>query len=229
MKIIDCAQYSAEWWEARRGLPTASEFSRIVTPKKWEYASGSTTYMQELIAELYDPLYGMHDQYVSHAMAKGSYMEPECRRYYEFVTGKEVTEVGFCLDDSGSYGCSPDALVGEDGGLELKHPELKTQVKWLLMGGVPPEHLAQCHGFLLVTGRAWIDFMSYSPPLPVLRVRVEPDEKTKKLGTCLEQFCKEFKAALYQVKALEQPDPTKVLDFGELGTVEVGVEGESYW
>ena len=229
MQVFDFAQYSTEWWETRRGVPTASEFHRIVTAKQWKYAAGASSYMHQLIADQHDFLYGKHEQYVSAAMASGSYVEPEARKFYEFSTGETVQEVGFVLDDSNHFGCSPDGLVGNEGGLELKHPAMKTQVKWLLDGTVPDEHLAQCHGFLLVTGRRWVDFMSYCPPLPELLVRVERDKKTEKLGECLEKFWTEYQDSIAKVKALGHPEPTQVLDFGTLGTVEVGVHEESYF
>ena len=214
MKVIDCQQYTSEWWEARRGVPTASEFARIISPKKWEYAAGAQGYIHALIAETYDPAYGRHDQYVSRAMAVGTHMEPEARRFYEFSRGDEVQEVGFCLTDDGHFGCSPDAIVGEDGGLELKSPAYKTQVKWLLDGGVPPDHLAQCHGFLVVTGRHWVDFLSYCPPLPSLLLRVEPNDHTKKLSAALDKFHSELLAAQKSIGALHTI-PTKTKKIGE--------------
>lgn len=209
MKTIDCKQYSSEWWEARKGVPTASNFHRIITPAKWEYASGAATYMQELIAERYDPMYGNHEEYVSHAMARGTHMEPEARRFYEFSRDVEVSEAGFLKTDDERFGCSPDAMVGEEGGLELKSPAAKTQVKWLLSEKVPVEHLAQCHGFLLVTGRDWIDFLSYCPPLPELLVRVVRDEKTDALQAALDKFWGQYLVAQEKITAHRKPTPTR--------------------
>ena len=229
MKVIDVKQGTHEWHEARRGTPTASCFRKIVTAKQWGYAAGAKTYVQELIAEAYSPSYGMHDEHASRAMLAGIEREPEARRFYTFVNSCEVQEVGFCKTDDDRFGCSPDGLIGDDGAIEIKSPTHKTQVKWLLEGGVPPEHLAQCHGVLLVTGRPWIDFLSYCPPLPNLLVRVEPDEKTEKLRGYLDQFWDELQSSLARVKSLHEPEPKKVLDFGSLGTLEVGVHQESYF
>ena len=195
MKTIDCKQYTAEWWDTRKGIPTASNFGRIVTPKQWKPATGRWSYLCELIADYYNPHYGQHEQYVSDAMAHGSYTEPEARRYYEFTKGVVVDEVGFCVEDKGRYGCSPDGLVGDDGACEFKAPDLKTHVGWLLDNCVPDKYLPQCHGVLLVTGRKWIDFMSYCPPLPNVVHRVEPSDKTEKLAAYLEDFCEELSSA----------------------------------
>lgn len=196
MRILDCAQGTYPWHLARRGIPTASEFSRIITPAQWKYAAGASTYICELIAEQYNPNYGFFDEYASLAMANGTLREPEARRYFEFATGHKVQEVGFCLSDCGRYGASPDALVGDDGGLEIKAPDLKTHVKWCIEGELPKEHAAQVHGCMFVTGRSHWWWLSYCPPLPELLIRVERDEKTEQLGEAVEKFCGEYAEAV---------------------------------
>src|SRR5262249_4377321 len=114
--------------------------------------------------------------------------EPEARRYYEFETGSDVREVGFCMSDCGRFGCSPDGLVGDDGGLELKHPKAATQIKYLDAGVVPPKYLPQVHFSLFVTRREWWDFMSYYPGLRPLLVRTVPDERTVKMAEAMEKL-----------------------------------------
>lgn len=190
MKIIECDQYSPAWWQAHCGIPSASNFNRIVTPAKWQLAAGAETYACELVAEAYDYNYGRNDDYATSAMRNGTIVEPEARRFYSLETGRDVRQVGLCISDCGRFCCSPDGLVDDDGGLELKHPVAATQVKWLMGGTVPPEHLAQCHGFLLVTRRKWIDWMAYYPGMEPLLVRVVPDEKTLALAEALETFWK---------------------------------------
>lgn len=181
-------QYSPEYWAAKKGLPSASEFHRIITPAKWEYAAGAYTYACELVAQDYDYNYGMNDEFATAAMRNGTIIEPESRRLYEFQRNCDVEQVGLCISDCGRFACSPDGLVSDDGGIELKHPTAATHVKWLMAGGVPAEHLAQCHGFLLVTKRQWIDFLSFYPGMPLLLARVTPDEKTVALAEALERF-----------------------------------------
>lgn len=190
MKVFDFKQYSPEWWQTRRGIPTASEFNRIVTPAKWQMASGAETYACELVAQTYDLGYGFSSDQATTAMRNGTIMEPEARRYYELQRECDVKQVGFCISDCGRFGASPDGLIGDDGGLELKHPTAATQVKWLWAGVVPQEHLAQCYGGMLVTKRSWWDFLSYYPGMEPLLVRVTPDEKMLKLAESLEKFDK---------------------------------------
>ena len=84
MKVFDFPQYGPEWWGVRRGVPTASNGKRIITPAKWEYAKAATEYAWELAADKYDPLYGFHEDYATAAMKNGTIMEPEARRWYEF-------------------------------------------------------------------------------------------------------------------------------------------------
>lgn len=195
MRILTADQYSPQWWDARRGIPTSSQFSRICTPAEGGYSGQADGYIHELIASLYDPTYGVVEDYQSAAMKNGTILEPEARRFYEFERGHPVQEVGLCVTDDGRVGASPDGLVGEDGALEIKSPMHKTQVAYLLDGGLPLKYRCQAHGHLIVTGRDWCDFLSYAQGLPHLLVRIEPDEFTDKLRACLEQFCDELAQA----------------------------------
>ena len=188
MRVLDFEQYTPQWWAARRGMPTASEFHRIVTPAKWQMGSGAETYIFELIAQEFDVDYGIASDRATTAMRNGTFGEPEARRFYEFDTNMKVQQVGFCISDCGRFGCSPDGLVGDDRGLELKHPTAATQAKWLWAGVVPPEHLAQCHGGMIVTNRNRWDFLSYYPGMTPLLVPVFRDEKTELLAKALEEF-----------------------------------------
>jgi len=218
MIVHDCRQYSAEWFNVRRGVPTASEATRIVTPAKWQVSSQAEAYACELVAQEYDHDYGQQDEYITAAMRNGRILEPASRRFYEFETNCDVTEVGFCMTDDGRFGCSPDALCGDEGGLELKNPKAATHVKWLVDGVVPAEYLPQVHFSLLVTQRQWWDFMSFYAGLPPLLVRVYPDEKTLKLAEALESFWK----LLSDIRTKVQPFVP------ELATTN-GVVAESYF
>lgn len=232
MVIVECDQYSPTWWEARRALPTASEFHRIITASKMEYAAGAKSYIYELIADLYNPGYGPKDSFQTAAMRNGAILEPRIRRLYEFQNMCDVRQVGFCKSDDGRVGCSPDSLVGDDGVLEIKAPEHKTQVAYLLAGVLPPEYRAQCHGHLIVTGRKWCDFVSHAYGLPDLVVRVEPDDFTEKLRECLGEFLNDYDDALAKIREKfgdEPPMPIKTESYGALGTIEVGPYQEAYF
>lgn len=189
MRIIECKQYSPEWWEARRGIPTASAFDRIITAKTGKFASGSESYIYELLAEkvrLDPPV--MTEGPTTPAMKEGLESEPEARKWFAFHTDKKVREVGFIISDDNRFGCSPDGLVSDDAVLELKCPQGKKHVEYLLGGKVPDEYKAQCHGQMIVTGLKRCYFVSYCLGFDPLLVEVTPDEYTDALRVCLEQF-----------------------------------------
>lgn len=201
MKIIQCRQKSAEWWDARKGIPTASAFDRIVTPAKFDKSTQREAYACQLIAERFDKFYAMAPEYQSQAMEEGTLLEPEARRYYEFHRECEVSEVGLCLTDDGHAGSSPDGLIADCGALELKCPQPATHVRYLIGNCLPNEYAPQVHGHLVVTGREWVDFMSYAPGLPPLLVRVEPNEKTEVLRKALNEFWELYQSILARVEA----------------------------
>jgi hypothetical protein len=198
MTIIDCIQYDPSWWEARRGIPTASGFDRIITPtgKPSAQADG---YIDELIGDLVDlrpNAFSERGRMGTPEMQAGRDAEPAARAWYALESGADVKQVGFCLSDCGRFGCSPDGLVGDDGVLELKCPMLKTQSSYLRKAELPNDYRPQVHGHLLVTGRKWVDFMSYAPGLPTFRVTVVPDEYTAKLKAALDEFLVRYAEAL---------------------------------
>lgn len=173
MIIVDCEQGSSEWLHTRLGVPSASMFSKIVTTKG-AWSTQADGYINQLIAE--DLTGEPTPFYQNEHMARGTELEPEARANYELLKDVSVREVGFCLHDSIRAGCSPDGLVGEDGGLEIKAPAAATHVSYLRDGTLPSKYYQQVMGCLWITGRQWWDFMSYHPDMPALIVRVERDE-----------------------------------------------------
>lgn len=194
MQILTFEQRSPEWYAARRGVPTASEFANIITPKKGEYAAAADTYINQLIDELMRPDAGLGFTGNRHT-ERGEILEDDARELYAFERELVPQQVGFILNDAGTLGCSPDSLIGEDGGLEIKCPDGPTHVKWVRAGGIPDEHKPQVHGSLIITGRAWWDFLSYCPGYEPLLVRVTPDGFTEKLQGHLDRFLREYHCA----------------------------------
>ena len=174
MKICNHEQGSPEWFEARLGIPSASMFSKIVTTKG-VWSTQADSYINQLVAER---LTGEREEiYQSHHMIRGTELEPEARDMYCLVKDVEVQEVGFCLHDTLKAGCSPDGLIGEDGGLEIKAPAPATHVEYLRGGVLPSRYKQQVMGCLWITQREWWDFVSYHPNMKPLIVRVERDEE----------------------------------------------------
>lgn len=196
MKIIEVEQGSPEWHMARCGIPTASNFDKIVDIQG-DPTKQKRKYLFSLAGERVTGR--PEDGFVSAAMLRGKEMEAEAVDFYEITTGRAVQRVGFCLAEG--YGCSPDGLIGEDGGLEIKCPTLATHVSYLVDGKMPWDYFQQVQGSLLVTGRKWWDFMSYYPGMKPLLVRVEPNKLFQnKLRVELEMFCAEIDEVYAKIK-----------------------------
>lgn len=198
MIVLDHEQRSPEWFEARCGVPSASYFDKIVkmdgSPSKQR-----KKYMYKLAGEFVSGV--AEESYQNAAMMRGTELEPEARGLYEAITGKQVQEVGFCIEDHRRYGCSPDGLVGEDGAIEIKCPNIATHVGYLIDNKLPSDYFQQVQGVLLVTGLAWCDFVSYYPGLNPLIIRVKPNKGfLKKARKELDIFCGELAEVIEKIK-----------------------------
>jgi hypothetical protein len=177
MQILDLKQGSPEWWQARAGIPTASEFGSLITPLgKARTGQGVETYLHRKLAErwLQGPLPGA---YYGGATEQGTLREPEALRWYALTRKRPIKPAGFVLSDDGRIGCSPDGLFADGTGIESKCPDIHTHIGYLLAGGLPAEYVAQVQGAMLVTGAPRWTFLSYSRGLPPLDLVVERDEE----------------------------------------------------
>jgi len=158
MQILDCEQGSEKWLQLRRGVATASNFSKIVTTKG-KISEQLRDYAFQLVSETITDL--QDESYKSADMQRGNDLEPDARNAYQQHTLSLVKEVGFMKNDF--YGYSPDGLVGDDGLVEFKCPNQKTHTKYLYNNKLPTEYVAQVQGGLYVSGRKWCDFVSFHP------------------------------------------------------------------
>jgi hypothetical protein len=197
----DFRQYEQPWWSWHCGKASASNASKIITPAKGDYSKSAIEYAYELVAQPFDPEYGIVSDFASAAMRNGTILEPVVRKFYEFERDCDVTEVGGVETDDERFIASPDGLCGEEGGLELKSPTHKTQVRYLNEGKLPDEYRPQVHMCLFITQRPWWDFMSFVHGMPPLLVRVEPDDYTRKLGVALEKFYDTFTEIRSKIQA----------------------------
>lgn len=187
MVTHDLEQRSPEWFALRLGKPTASAFDKVITPTG-KPSSQAEAYANLLLAEWITGQPGGME--ANQWMQRGTDTEPEARAYYELETGAECRKVGFISTDSGRIGCSPDALVGDDGMLEIKVPAPHTHIEYLLSGDMPPKYKPQVQGQIYVSEREWCDFLSYHPDMPPVLVRVERDEAfIRELARILDDFC----------------------------------------
>jgi len=128
MQIINCQQNSPEWYKYRLGIPTASNFDKIVT-STGEPSKQRTKYLWQLAGERVSGI--VEESYQNANMQRGTMMQEEAKKFYEIVNGVVVNEVGFCVEDNLKYGCSPDGLINNDGGLEIKCPTISVHVDTL--------------------------------------------------------------------------------------------------
>jgi hypothetical protein len=186
MIIHTVPQGSTTWIQLRSGIPTASQFDRILTPKG-KPSTQADKYLKQLLAER---MMGRPVTQIKTAwMHRGNELEGEAVLYYEGVRELDTALVGFVTNDARTIGASPDRLVGEDGLLELKVPAEHTHVDYLLSRGVDAEYWPQVQGQLWITERKWLDIMSYHPELPPAIVRVERDEVyIRTLAGAVEEF-----------------------------------------
>ena len=173
MRVSNFEQGSQEWLQSRLGKPTASNFGKLITPTGKPSASAES-YINELIAQRITG--ELPEFFKSEAMERGNELEPHAKASYEFTHDVDVVEVGLCLHDEFECGASPDGLIGEDGGIEIKCPLPHTHVAYLRAGEVPSKYIPQIQGCMWITGRKWWDFMSYHPAMENLIVRVERDD-----------------------------------------------------
>lgn len=169
-------QRSPEWHALRRGIITASVVGSLVTPTK-KVANNDTSrgviagLVAERVTDDVDPSFMNAD------MERGINYEPVIRDRYAELRGVTVTEVGFMVrtfDGGARLGCSPDGLVGDDGGLEIKAPRAKGQVVTVCADEVPSGYMAQVQAALLVSGREWWDYLQAAAGRLYIK-RVLPD------------------------------------------------------
>lgn len=190
---VECEQGSREWIETRIGIPTSSEFSKIITPSM-KPSDSAVGYRNELLAEwmLGESL----SEGVSQFMQRGADEERAARAYYEMQRDIDIESVGFLFRDDRRTGCSPDGLVGAEGGLEIKVPKAGNHVGCLVDNALPATHRAQVQGSIWIAEREWWDFLSYNPYLPSVIVRVHRDDiYIKHLSTLVRVFCDQLAEA----------------------------------
>jgi len=175
MKVYDVVQGTQEWLRVRAGVPSASQMHRVITPGG-KPSKSAERYLYELAAER---LLGRPTvEHVSWEMARGSQLEIQAIRWFEFQRDMDTEPVGFITNDAGTIGASPDRLVGSDGLLEVKCVNEGLHLQYLCQSGSCYEdHKIQCQGQLWIAQRAWVEVLAFHPHLPPALCHVERDEK----------------------------------------------------
>lgn len=234
IQVFDMEQGSADWFAARAGIPTASEFSTVLSEGRegilpatimdamvkngctaaqlaaavkaakargYNPAAARLKYMRQLAGEILtgEP---SPEGYSNGFMERGKLLEDEARSLYAFMRDAEPQRVGFIRN--GQKGASPDSLLGDNAGLEIKVAIPAVQIERLQRGTLPSEHVAQVQGSMFVSERETWDFMSYCPKLPPLILTVHRDEAyIAQLAKAIDAFNEELDALVNSIRTYQ--------------------------
>ncbi len=201
MIVHDCLQGSDEWLALRVGKLTASDLHRFVDTS-FDMRTGDMpkTLICEKLAEAYrgEALPG----FSSWESEQGAAMEAEARKWFCAFHRGRVRNVGFIETDDHKFGASPDALINDDSGLELKAPQVTNHLRYFLENRVPPAYLAQVHGCIFATERASWTFCSYRRHFPAFVITVQRDEAIcAKISEAVNNFNDRLQSALAKLRS----------------------------
>lgn len=214
MKIHrELQQKSWDWFKARAGKVTGSELGELITDKgairSWASAMPNS-YLHLKLAEKWrgEPLQSFQG---NQQTDQGVMSEDRARKHFASFLEADIATVGGLESDDGKLWCSPDGIIGETIGLEIKCPNADTHVGWLLAGEqVPEKHMLQVQFGLFLTGWKEWQFLSWCQDMPQLAVTVEPDGETfETIRESLGEFQTRFDAGWKQLCELNGGPPAK--------------------
>ena len=171
-------QGSNEWLQARVGVVTASNFSKVFTTAG-KLSTSREGLINQLVAE---NLIGQPTEtFKSDAMSRGNELEGQARAMFEMLMGVEVHEVGLIKMKDHEIGCSSDGLF-DDTGIEIKCPLPATHCAYLRADKLPTTYVQQVQGTMLVLGLDRYFFMSFHPEMKPLIIEVKRDNEMLELA-----------------------------------------------
>lgn len=202
--ILYGSQRTEEWFACRCGRLTASNLHFVMSKPKAKKdgtastaasseATGRMNYRVRVALEQITQVADREEAVLTPEMRRGEEREPNARMHYEIQTGNEIEMVQFVHFDELMIGCSPDGMIGNDGMIETKCGNQATHLEYLQRETVPPEYKWQVQGSLWVTGRSWLDFITYHPDFPEeLRLGVLRVERDEAMIAELQAECRRF-------------------------------------
>ncbi|MFD1121867.1 lambda exonuclease family protein [Methylophilus flavus] len=196
---MDDLQRTEQWFKDRLGKFTGSRFVDVMARNKrtGEPLKAYHDLIMDIVVERItgEPIDGPQ----GFALQWGTDVEPAAREAYELETGMSVVETGFLVHPKFDFvGCSPDGLIDDDGGLEMKCPKASRVHLERFTDGLPEEYKPQVQGCMWVTGRQWWDFVSFDPRMPashqLLIISIERDD----------DYIKQLESAVIEAEALVQ-------------------------
>lgn len=201
-------QGSTQWRALRAGIPTASMFATVMRSKGRGEDGDSKTrlkYVRQVAGEILsgEPM----ETFSNSHMDRGKEMEDEARSYYAVLASEPLRRIAFARDDARRAGCSPDALVGERGLLELKTALPDILIEHFLKGEFPSAHKAQCQGNIWLLDRDWLDIEIYWPtmPQPFIKRTARDDAFIRDLETAVANFNTEVDEVVERVRRYGEP------------------------
>ncbi len=195
----DVEQGTQEWYDLRRGIPTGSGFSRIITPTG-QQSKQADEYIHELLGEV---LCSDEDNVLDNLywIARGKELEPKAAALYELQNDVKTFKTGFITNDDMTAGVSLDRIVGNDGAIEIKCPCPKTHLSAYFAKEIDAKYKPQVQGQIWIAEREWVEWISYHPELPMAQIRVYRDEDyLKKFEKYLTEFNEKLMEKLNQLK-----------------------------
>jgi putative phage-type endonuclease len=169
-KLIDCEQRSSEWFRVRAGRLTASHMAELFSYSKQKGKEGielkaRSDYRMALLSERLTGQVARH--FVTEEMKWGQEQEEYARTIYELKNSVFVEQIGFAIHPTMDFaGASPDGLVGEDGGIEIKCLTTANHLSILKSKQVPQEYYDQIQWNMVCCERFKWDFVCFDPRLP---------------------------------------------------------------
>lgn len=180
-------QRSPEWFAARLGVPTASNFDKIITASGAPSGQAQSYLCRLLCERIFDRSFEEHVD--NKWMRHGRETEDAAAREFEVVSNERVESVGFVTTEDGRWGCSPDRLiVGKNAAVEIKCPSPWKHIEYMVYGP-GKDYKQQVQGQMLVGGYDCIFFFSHFPGMPSVLLQNERDESfIEKLRIALRVF-----------------------------------------
>jgi len=206
-------QRTEEWYQARLGCLGASSIADMLATTKSGESASRANLRARIVAER---LTGRpQETYTNAAMQHGIDTEAEARAMYEVAVGVMVAETGWHKHPRIDWcGASPDGLIEDCGLLEIKCPNTATHIDTLLSKRVPAKYLPQMQWQMAVTGRQWVDFVSYDPRMPpdlqLWTVRVARDDaRIEQLEVEAEKFLAEVADVVSRLRGTHTDQPER--------------------
>lgn len=214
MKWHDLEQGEFGWLDARAGIPTSSQFHRILTPSTRKLSSQADRYLYECLSEriLGHPLDFAQIDGMGF-VERGKVLEKEAIPAYEFLNDATVKRdgYGFCTTDDGRVGCSPDGVIGDDGLTEIKCRSFHIHLAHL-MGSTLPADMTQVQGALWVCEREWCDVYLHNPAMSRVQIRVYRDEDyIRDISKAVTTFAEGLERAWERYQAIDPAGRVEVL------------------